>query len=51
VRRQIPSSLQSRKLDGAVAVAYGWPAELSDDEILKRLLTLNLQRAAAQETE
>ncbi len=34
-------------LDAAVAAAYGWPADLSDDEILKRLLELNLARSAA----
>ncbi|MCU0839930.1 MAG: class I SAM-dependent DNA methyltransferase, partial [Rhodospirillales bacterium] len=33
-----------RDLDAAVAVAYGWPADLADDEILKRLLALNLSR-------
>jgi type II restriction/modification system DNA methylase subunit YeeA len=37
--------LAHRKLDGAVMDAYGWPHDLSDDEILARLLTLNLQRA------
>jgi len=26
--------------------AYGWPHDLSDEEILERLLTLNLERAA-----
>lgn len=31
---------------GAVGVAYGWPVDLSDDEILKRLLDLNLARSA-----
>ncbi len=36
-----------RVLDAAVAVAYGWPADLSDDEILSRLLDLNRARAAA----
>ena len=36
-----------RTLDEAVAAAYGWPADLSDDEILRRLLALNLERAAA----
>jgi type II restriction/modification system DNA methylase subunit YeeA len=36
------------KLDAAVAAAYGWPAELSDDEILERLLALNLERAAEE---
>jgi hypothetical protein len=34
-----------RHLDDAVAAAYGWPADLSDDEILARLLDLNLTRA------
>ena len=37
-----------RKLDEAVCAAYGWPSDLSDDEILKRLLELNLARAARQ---
>lgn len=37
-----------RELDEAVAAAYGWPADLSDDEILARLFDLNQQRAAAQ---
>jgi hypothetical protein len=34
-------------LNGAVAAAYGWPepfAELSDDEVLRRLLSLNQER-------
>ncbi len=34
------------KLDAAVSAAYGWPADLSDDQILERLLALNLARAA-----
>ncbi len=33
------------KLDAAVTAAYGWPADLSDEQILERLLALNLQRA------
>ncbi len=33
------------KLDAAVAAAYGWPADLSDSEILERLLALNQERA------
>jgi type II restriction/modification system DNA methylase subunit YeeA len=33
-----------RALDEAVAIAYGWPADLSDDEILRRLLALNRER-------
>ena len=32
-------------IDKAVAAAYGWPVDLSDDEILARLLALNLERA------
>jgi len=34
-----------RKLDAAVFDAYGWPHDLSDEEILERLLALNLERA------
>ncbi len=34
-----------RALDEAVATAYGWPADLSDDEILGRLLELNRARS------
>ena len=33
-----------KELDEAVAAAYGWPVDLSDDEILRRLLELNLMR-------
>jgi hypothetical protein len=33
------------RLDVAVAEAYGWSADLSDDEILARLVALNKQRA------
>lgn len=35
-----------KDLDAAVAAAYGWPADLSDDEILERLFKLNQERAA-----
>jgi hypothetical protein len=38
--------LAHKKLDAAVAAAYGWPADLSDEQILERLLALNLERAA-----
>ena len=41
-------SVAHRTLDAAVFAAYGWPDNLSDDEILARLLALNLERAAAQ---
>ena len=40
-----------KALDAAVARAYGWvdySADMPDEEILKRLLALNLQRSAAQ---
>ncbi|HEX3860431.1 MAG TPA: DNA methyltransferase [Stellaceae bacterium] len=36
-----------RDLDAAVAAAYGWPADISEDDALARLLALNLERAAA----
>ena len=36
--------LAHRKLDAAVAAAYGWPADLTDDAILERLLALNLDQ-------
>ena len=29
-------------LDAAVATAYGWPADISDDDVLAALLALNL---------
>ena len=35
-------------LDAAVAEAYGWPADLPDDEILRRLVALNAERAAEE---
>jgi type II restriction/modification system DNA methylase subunit YeeA len=37
-----------RALDEAVTAAYGWPADLSDEEILERLFKLNQERAAAE---
>jgi hypothetical protein len=39
--------LTHRKLDAAVLDAYGWPHDLSDEEILARLLALNFERGAA----
>ena len=32
-------------LDATVAAAYGWPADLADEEVLERLLALNYHRA------
>lgn len=34
------------ELDAAVAAAYGWPADITEDEALERLLMLNHERAA-----
>ncbi len=36
------------KLDAAVAAAYGFDASLSDEQILEKLLALNLERVAAE---
>ncbi|PZR78071.1 MAG: class I SAM-dependent DNA methyltransferase [Stutzerimonas stutzeri] len=36
-----------KALDDAVADAYGWPRDLSDDEVLERLLALNLKRGVS----
>jgi type II restriction/modification system DNA methylase subunit YeeA len=40
--------LAHKRLDEAVFAAYGWPADLTDDDLLARLLALNLERAAAE---
>jgi hypothetical protein len=43
--------LRHEKLDMAVAIAYGWTDYTSatpDNEILKRLLALNLERSGAR---
>jgi hypothetical protein len=40
--------LAHKKLDAAVAAAYGWPANLTDEQILEKLLALNLERAAEE---
>jgi hypothetical protein len=39
-----------KQLDDAVFAAYGWPADLTGEEILERLLALNLERAEAERT-
>ncbi len=36
------------ELDALVAAAYGWPADLPEDEILARVVALNAQRAAEE---
>jgi type II restriction/modification system DNA methylase subunit YeeA len=40
--------LAHKKLDAAVAAAYGFPADLTDEQILEKLLGLNLERAAEE---
>ena len=35
-------------VDAAVAEAYGWPTDLSDEDILTRLVALNKERAAEE---
>jgi hypothetical protein len=39
-----------RQLDEAVFAAYGWPADLSDENLLAQLLELNLKATASQDT-
>jgi hypothetical protein len=43
-----PAWLAHAKLDAAVAAAYGFDVELTDEQILEKLLALNLERAAAE---
>jgi hypothetical protein len=40
--------LAHKKLDAAVAAAYGFPTDLTDEAILEKLLALNLERAAEE---
>jgi hypothetical protein len=40
-------ALAHQRLDQAVFAAYGWKSTLSDEEILAKLLALNLERAKA----
>jgi hypothetical protein len=35
------------RLDAAVLDAYGWPHDIADEDLLGRLLALNLERAPA----
>jgi hypothetical protein len=38
--------LAHQKLDEALLAAYGWEKSISDDDLLAKLLALNLERAA-----
>ncbi len=40
--------LAHKRLDEAVFAAYGWDQEISDEEILEKLLALNLERSARE---
>ena len=40
--------LAHHKLDAAVFAAYGWPENMTDDEILEKLLARNLHREPAK---
>lgn len=40
--------LAHRRLDEAVLSAYDWPLDVSDEQVLERLLALNLERAAVE---
>ena len=46
--RAFPLLLAHEALDVAVTDAYGWAWPMTDDEILQRLLELNLERSAAE---
>lgn len=36
------------EMDRQVLVAYGWPVDIGDDELLRRLLELNAKRASEE---
>ena len=38
-------------LDAAVAAAYGWPANISDEDALAKLLEMNLARVPLNSNE
>ena len=41
-------ALAHRRLDETVFAAYGWQPTLTDDQLLEKLLALNLERAATE---
>jgi hypothetical protein len=48
--RVYPLLIAHERLDAAVAASYGWEWPLEEEVILERLLALNLERAAAQDS-
>ena len=42
------SAIGPKFTDAAVFAGYGWPSNLSDEEILERLLALNLERGRSR---
>jgi len=51
VQIRVPSCNEVRSyFSPAVAAAYGWPADISEDDALAKLLELNLSRAGAGQT-
>lgn len=40
------SAVLFQSFDGSVFAAYGWDPDISDEELLERLLQLNLKRSA-----
>jgi hypothetical protein len=43
-----PARFAHKELDAVVACAYGWPADLTDEQVLEKLIALNLERAAEE---
>lgn len=41
-------AMAHKALDDAVADAYGWPRDLSDEDVLAKLFELNQSRAKAE---
>jgi hypothetical protein len=40
--------IYNKKFDNTVFAAYGWKSDLSDEEILEKLLSLNLERSKSK---
>jgi hypothetical protein len=45
---EVTVTFSHKRLDESVFAAYGWKSDLSEEEILERLLKLNLERAKSQ---